>query len=43
MLPLREQQASTYSHQESIKETQIIAIPINNDLSSFSNKLVRMA
>lgn len=42
-LPLREQQASTYSHQESIKETQIIAIPINSGLSSFSNKLVRMA
>ena len=27
MLPLREQQISRYSHQESIKETQIIAIP----------------
>lgn len=43
MLPLREQQASTSSHQESIKETQIIAIPINSDLLSFPNKLVGMA
>lgn len=43
MLPLREQQASTSSHQESIKETQIIAIPINSDLLSSPNKLVGMA
>lgn len=42
-LPLREQQASTSSHQESIKETQIIAIPVNSDLCSSPNKLVGMA
>lgn len=42
-LPLREQQALPSSRRESMKETQIIAIPLNRDLCSSPNQLVGMA